>query len=362
MSTWYDEKRKHWKTKFWIDNNPYYKGGFKTKRAGRQWEREKRNEMEAPPEPTTLTTSLQKLATAYLDHCFATYQPNTCRAKKAYYKRFFAFLVDPRQKTECSEDDAPDSIPQFIYTKFFDYVARKDGKKNSNRHLKDLKAMFNWAVEEELIDKNPIRSIQTKGEDQYVKYVPPTVDISAILLAADPDQLDLLTCIYKPAARLSEILILKWDDINFNIGSVRLWSRKRKGGGWKFRTLKMPRQMRDRLKSRYERRNKQSPFVFCQQNGEPLKKDSKWVRNMLEDLCEKAGVKRFTFHALRHRMSANLMDSGEATLGMIQEYLGHQRKTTTEDYLKTLDRGAIDATDIIDSMDEETEADAESKS
>ncbi len=72
---------------------------------------------------------------------------------------------------------------------------------------------------------------------------------------------------------------------------------------------------------------------------------------MIERLCKKAGVKKFTFNALRHRMSANLMDSGETTLAMIQEFLGHQRKTTTEDYLKTLDRKAVDVAYIIDSMD-----------
>ena len=49
------------------------------------------------------------------------------------------------------------------------------------------------------------------------------------------------------------------------------------------------------------------------------------------------------------------MDSGEATLGMIQEFLGHQQKTTTEDYLKTLDRGAIDVAVIIDSFDQRSE-------
>jgi integrase len=54
-------------------------------------------------------------------------------------------------------------------------------------------------------------------------------------------------------------------------------------------------------------------------------------------------------------MSANLMDSGEATLGMIQEFLGHQRKTTTEDYLKTLDRKVVEVAYIIDSMDEGTD-------
>ena len=40
---------------------------------------------------------------------------------------------------------------------------------------------------------------------------------------------------------------------------------------------------------------------------------------------------------------------------MIQEFLGHQRKATTEDYLKTLDRRAVDVADIIDSFDQRLE-------
>lgn len=176
-----------------------------------------------------------------------------------------------------------------------------------------------------------------------------------MILAADRDEMDFLICMYKPGARLSEILNLRWDDINLQLKSVRLRTRKRKGGGWQARTLKMPWQMHETLSRRYKNRNKQSSCVFCQPNGDPFTRDCKWIREMMERLCKKAGVKKFTFHAFRHRMSANLMDSGEATLGMIQEFLGHQRKTTTEDYLKTLDRGAADVADIIDSLDRKSE-------
>lgn len=205
------------------------------------------------------------------------------------------------------------------------------------------------------IDLHPIRSIETKGEDQFVKYVPPIEDVNRVILAADRDEMGFLTCLYKPGARLSEILNLKWDYINLQIRTVRLWIRKRKGGGWQAWTLKHPRQMHDVLSRRYETPNKKSPYVFCKSNGDPFTRDCKWVRKMMERLCKKTGVKKITFNALRHRMSANLMDSGEATLGMIQDFLGHQRKTTTEDYLKTLDRGAVEVAYIIDFMDEGTD-------
>jgi len=73
---------------------------------------------------------------------------------------------------------------------------------------------------------------------------------------------------------------------------------------------------------------------------------------MMERLCKKAKVKKFTFHAFRHRIAVTLEDTGEATIGMMQQFLGHKRKSTTEDYLKTLDRGAVDLADIIDMVDE----------
>jgi integrase len=173
-----------------------------------------------------------------------------------------------------------------------------------------------------------------------------------VILAADRDEMDFLKCVYKPGARLSEILNLKWDDVNLQIKSVRLWTRKRKGGGWQARILKMPRQMHEILTRRYENRNKRPVYVFCQPNGDPFTQDCNWIRELMKRLCTKAGVKKFTFHAFRHRISTNLMDSGEATLGMIQEFLGHQRKSTIEGYLTTLDRGAVDVADIIDSMHE----------
>lgn len=71
-------------------------------------------------------------------------------------------------------------------------------------------------------DLNQIQSIEPKGEDQFVKYIPPIEDVSRVILAADRDEMDFLTCIYKPGARLSEILNLKWEDVNLQIGSVRL--------------------------------------------------------------------------------------------------------------------------------------------
>jgi integrase len=52
-------------------------------------------------------------------------------------------------------------------------------------------------------------------------------------------------------------------------------------------------------------------------------------------LCNKAGVKEFSFHALRH-LGASIMDNQKVPIGSIQKILGHENRTTTEIYLHSI--------------------------
>ncbi|WP_084813431.1 tyrosine-type recombinase/integrase [Desulfogranum japonicum] len=52
----------------------------------------------------------------------------------------------------------------------------------------------------------------------------------------------------------------------------------------------------------------------------------------MRNLCERAGVPYFRYHALRHA-GASLMDSVNVPIGAIQKILGHENRRTTEIYL-----------------------------
>jgi hemerythrin-like domain-containing protein len=65
-------------------------------------------------------------------------------------------------------------------------------------------------------------------------------------------------------------------------------------------------------------------------------------RKFLHNLCTKAEVKPFMYHALRH-YGASKLDNAGAPLTDIQEILGHQRATTTDLYLQSL-KGSIQET------------------
>jgi integrase len=55
----------------------------------------------------------------------------------------------------------------------------------------------------------------------------------------------------------------------------------------------------------------------------------------MKKLCQKAGVKYFRYHALRHS-GASIMDNNNVPMGAIQKILGHESRTTTEIYLHSL--------------------------
>jgi len=64
----------------------------------------------------------------------------------------------------------------------------------------------------------------------------------------------------------------------------------------------------------------------------------------MRTLCDRAGVKYFRYHALRH-FGASLLEQANVPIGSIQRLLGHEHRSTTEIYLHSIgesERGAMD--------------------
>jgi site-specific recombinase XerD len=113
------------------------------------------------------------------------------------------------------------------------------------------------------------------------------------------------------------------------------------------------------MERRWENHNKQSQFVFCKQDGNSYTKDSHFIRMLMPRLCKRAGVKPFGYHSIRHKVASILMDSGKATLSNIQHFLRHNRPTTTENYLKSLNPGSQEMAGILDNYDKDRSAAAQ---
>lgn len=343
MSVWRDDKTGKWIAKFKFQGKQYKKEALPTMAAAKQWEADKLRELKAPPPPPEIpSVSFADLATRYLEHCKARMQRNTWRAKAHYYRGLVSFLGRVPGAEELTKLEILD---------FLEHIQKTDGAKVANRHLKDLKALYNWGFGHDLIKTNPCKTIEPFAEEKSVKYVPPAEDIDKVLMAADQDDMDLLIVLYHTGGRIGEIFRLTWGDVNFEKRWIRLWTRKRRRGELQEDRLAMSDKLYHVLRRRWDARDKGLNHVFTNIRGTVLTYQSK--RNLMRRLCQKAGVKEFGFHAIRHHVASIIADSGKATLGQIQKFLRHRRPSTTEGYLHEVSRDLTEIADLLDTQDKE---------
>jgi integrase len=331
MGAWKDKKRAHLIAKFQYQKKRYKRGGFKSKLDAMKWEMEKREELEAPITETP-SISFQELATEYLTFCHARMQKNTWRQKIKVHRDFLKFS---------GKDMLADKIAPIFIERYLNGRVRSAGNKSANRDLREIKALYNWAIAKEIVFiRNPTRSIEPFPEEPYIPYIPPLEDINRVKLAADRDARDFLEILFHLAARKSEVARLIWEDVNFEQRWVRLYTRKRKGGEMEIDYLEPNESLYEILKDRYDKRDKSTPNIFSF--------TEKQLRNMMSELCQKTRVRPFGFHAIRHYVASVINDSGKASMKQIQGVLRHKRQSTTEKYLHVIDKGVAQALRILD--------------
>jgi len=154
----------------------------------------------------------------------------------------------------------------------------------------------------------------------------------------------MLTVLLHLAARRGEVFAMKWSDVDFQGDFVRLWTKKRQGGNKEMDSLPMTSELRKALLDWRQIRMKQ-PFqdkkhVFVSLDEKPgaaeyMGKPFKVRQHFMKRLCEKAGVKPFGFHAIRHLAASMLHGKGYGE-SPIQSLLRHQNPHTTSRYLRSI--------------------------
>ena len=195
-----------------------------------------------------------------------------------------------------------------------------------NRDRTVLLAIFNFACRQGFTNTNPVIKIPKRPESQPPRYVPPLSDFKKVLELADGIDRLLLLALVLTGARIGEVLNLRWDDIGET--TVTLKSRKHKGGEMRARQIPIPQMLTDAL---LQLRNG-TQWVFA---NNKTSNRYRYRPKMLSTLCQRAGVKRFTYHAIR-ALSATVLSSCGIPLRDIQQLLGHASLTTTEIYLRSI--------------------------
>jgi integrase len=196
-----------------------------------------------------------------------------------------------------------------------------------NRELNDLSPIFSLAVRMGMIEKNPASKARRLPEAKNrLRYL--TLEEAATLLdlarkRRSKDIYLLVLMALDTGLRRGEMFNLKWEDIDYMQGQI--WIRETKNATPRYAP------MSDRVREELLRRPRRidSDFIFPgRANGKTL---SNGVREVFVDLCQRAGIKDFRFHDLRHTFASHLVMAG-IPLHTVGELLGHKTPGMTMRY------------------------------
>lgn len=164
------------------------------------------------------------------------------------------------------------------------------------------------------------------------RYIPPEQDFWSVYNVAETEQDKIMLLSYLHlAARRNEIFNLRCDDLDFKIKQVRLYTRKRKDGTLEFDWLPLTEKLFSSLKKIVSDNGK--GWVFPNPTTEiTYVSRSKW----LPMLCDKAKVKKFGIHSIRH-LSASILSRNNVALIDIQTILRYKSLSTTERYIHRME-------------------------
>jgi integrase len=334
----YSVKGRGWRYDFTQKGARHTEAWFKTKKEAKEVEARKRQELKNPPSveveksmAETMPTDMGflELVNRRLDHIkaynSATYYQTSVVLARGWVKRW--------GKLTCSQISR-DVAERFILDR------RKVSAFTANKEIRYLKAAFNFGKKRGYIKENPLDGTTFLPVEKRLKYVPPPEDINKVIELADQGSQDYLSTIRDTMARVSEVNRLTWDDVNLERRYVVLYTRKKRGGHLTPRKVPMTQRLYEILARRFSTRDEATPWVFWhilvdRETGEKKAIPFKDRRELIKNLCNRAEVRHFRFHALRHA-GASIMDSQNVPIGSIQRILGHENRTTTEIYLHSI--------------------------
>jgi integrase/recombinase XerD len=209
------------------------------------------------------------------------------------------------------------------------------------RHLVSLRNFFRFLVQEGTISKDPSEEVVAPKLGVSLPHYLSTEEVDKLLEAPDPSMSAglrdkaMLELLYATGMRVSELVELRLEDLEANIGVVRCL-----GKGNKVRLIPVGKSALAAVEA-YVREGRPkllkkpgAPFLFLNQRGKSLSRVGFW--KILLRCGKRAGVTiGLTPHVIRHSFATHLLERG-ADLRSVQLMLGHSNISTTQIYTHVL--------------------------
>ena len=271
---------------------------------------------------------------------------NTVRSYKKTFQTLIDYLVN--NKKFKLKDITFENVTREIILEFLEYL--EEEKKNSirtrNQRLASIKSFYQYCAIDEIDNIDNIRKIlgiKAKKEVKKVMNYLTEKELKKVLDSIDTSvqkgrrNLILLTLLYDTAARASEIINLKIEDIHLEEKYIILT-----GKGNKQRIVSIMEQTKKLLINYLKENHIENGYLF----NINKRKFSQYTLTKIVNKYSKNINKQISPHTFRHTRAVHLLDKG-VNIVYIKELLGHTSINTTMEYAKVIEKSKFEAIEKV---------------
>jgi integrase len=275
--------------------------------------------VESVEEPEPKRAPLHLAVKKYLEVVEALKKPNTLRKYKAVLERFSEFFTPHTTPQSITADD----LNQFMVH------LKKKFKHDNNTVIHNMIIVAQFLKKfgkGGLTSKIDLPEKITGLPDEYSD-----AELTGFFNACTAEEHTLFLTFLLTGFREQEVVNLMWDDIMFNLGTIKVRAKPQLGfypKRWEDREVPVPKDLTDRLKNHPKRVN--SKFVFPSPRGNR-------ELHML-DKCKEIAVRakldktRFDLKTFRSTYATRMLRAGFDPR-TVQHWMGHKSLETTMRYL-----------------------------
>jgi integrase/recombinase XerC len=267
---------------------------------------------------------------------------HTLRNYLSDLEQFYDHLCPPNDRSERVEVDLRDIDNITIREYMASLYGKKKKKTSIARKLATLRTFFKYLCREGVLELNPARLVSSP---RLEKRLPNYLNIEEAIRFIEMPDLDtvlgkrdrsILEMLYATGVRVSELVGMNIEDVDFRHQAVRVRGKGRKErivpfGDHARKALELYLGVRSQLIAHAAEDKRDVRAVFYNYQGTRITTRS--VGRMIDKyIKECADIHHISPHSLRHSFATHMLNAG-ADLRSIQELLGHARLSTTQQYL-----------------------------
>ena len=252
------------------------------------------------------------------------------------FAAFLAGLEDEEFQTQKGDSDlaAGEITPELIRAFVESCYDRSLKKSSISRKIACLKSFFTYLYNERIIDRNPAAEVSFPRRETPLPRFLYNGEVERILdfpVESFPDFRDraILETFYATGARVSELAVAEYVDLDLNARSLRVLG---KGARERvvFLTDDAVKRIREYLAERRKLFGSLDGPLFVNARGGRL--SARGIFGIVDKRSRAAGLlARVSPHTLRHSFATELLNNG-ADIRAVQEMLGHRNISTTQVY------------------------------